>query len=636
MSTEKPQNDLPVYLFRQGTNYQAHTFFGCHFDQLSEYAVFRIWAPSARAVSVLGDWNEWKEDANPMRRISEDGVWEAAINGVQAWQCYKFSILEADNTRRQQVDPFAFYAETEGEMASIVYHLENYIWQDSAWMSRRRRRVAHDRPMNVYELHMGSWRRHADGRMLSYIELADRLVPYLAQMGYTHLEMLTVMEHPADRSWSNRISSYFAASSRYGTPHELMTLIDRCHRAGIGVILDWTLSRYHQDAEGLEEFNLYRTESDGGYHLPAQQEWGSRRFHFGSTELHSFLISSARFWIETYHVDGLRIDALESMIHTDDSGGDEEDGWTREAGDSRTNAEASAFFQKLNRVIAESCPGVVMIAEGDASLAMVTRPVQESGLGFHYMWNRNWKNDILDYVSVDPIYRNMIHDKITTSINYSFGEHFILPISHEEATHGKRSLLDKMPGEYEWKFAGLRAFLGFMTACPGKKLNFMGYEIGQFSEWDPATQIEWFLLEYPAHKQMQNYVRALNRFYRETPALWENDHSWDGFRWISADDNTQNIVIFQRMDHQGNALTVLQNFAPVTREGYRFGVPEEGEYEEVFNSDRIEFGGGGHENGVLFTEEDPMHGFSCSLRVTAPPLSTIFIRRLTRSNPPAL
>ncbi|MCL2167133.1 MAG: alpha-amylase family glycosyl hydrolase, partial [Clostridiales bacterium] len=351
MSTEKPQNDLPVYLFRQGTNYQAHTFFGCHFDQLSEYAVFRIWAPYAREVSVLGDWNDWKEDANPMRRISEDGVWEAAINGVQVWQCYKFSILETENTRRQQVDPFAFYAEAEGDLASIVYHFESYIWQDGAWMSRRRGRVARDRPMNVYELHMGSWRRHDDGRTLSYIELADRLVPYLARMGYTHLEMLTVMEHPDDISGSGRISGYFAASSRYGTPHELMTLVDRCHRAGIGVILDWTLSRYHQDAEGLEGFNIARTESDGDYRLQGQREWGSRRFDFGSAELHSFLISSAMFWIETYHVDGLRIDALESMIHAGAGDGEED-----------TNAVASAFFQKLNRVITESCPGVMMIA----------------------------------------------------------------------------------------------------------------------------------------------------------------------------------------------------------------------------------------------------------------------------------
>ena len=624
------QNELPVYLFHQGTNFHAQEFLGCHFDQKKGNAVFRTWAPHALEVSVAGDWNAWAENANPMKCISKAGVWEAEISDIGQWQRYKYAILGPDKEWRLKSDPFAFHAETDGNTASIIYDIEAYPWQDSDWMKRRGKQPPYGKPMNIYEIHAGSWRKHPDGRRLSYIELADQIIPYLKEMGYTHVELLPVMEHPYGRSWGYQICAYFAPTSRYGAPCDLMAFIDRCHGAGISVILDWVPSHFPKDAHGLIEFDGTPIYEAQGPHRMEQWEWGTRHFDYGRTEVQSFLISNALFWLETYHADGLRVDAVSSMIYLDY--GKRRDDWVPNTYGGNENLDAIAFIQKLNKAVSEGCPGAMMIAEESTSWPMVTKPLQEGGLGFQFKWNMGWMNDMLDYMCVDPVYRKMVHEKITFSFYYAFSEHFILPISHDEVVYGKRTLLDKMPGAYEWKFAGTRAFLGYMMAHPGKKLNFMGYEIGQFREWDYESSVEWFLLEYPAHRQLHEYVKALNRFYLETPALWEIDDSWEGFQWINAEDKLQNIAIFMRMDKKKNALIVLQNFAPVKREAYRFGVPDEGEYHEVFNSDKTEFGGWGNANGPLRAEGNPMHGFPSSLLVTVPPLSTVFFRRVDNDN----
>jgi len=622
-------NDLPVYLFHQGTNYHAQDFFGCHFDAELKQAIFRAWAPRALEISIVGDFNAWNDKSHPMERLSEAGVWELRIPQVELWQRYKFSILGADGRRRLKSDPYAFHTETDGNTASIIYELEGYEWQDAGWMAQRQHTNLLDKPMNIYEVHLGSWRRYPDGNCLTYLQLADELVPYLSEMGYTHLELLPVMEHPFGRSWGYQVCGYFAATSRYGHPKELMALIDRCHQAGIGVILDWVPAHFPKDAHGLVEFDgapLY--EAQGPYRME-QREWGTRHFDYGRTEVQSFLISNALFWLQCYHADGLRVDAVSSMLYH--SYGKKPGEWVPNSYGGSENLDAVAFLQKLNKAVAESCPGTMMIAEEATAWPLMTKPAMEGGLGFTFKWNMGWMNDMLDYVIVDPIYRRMLHEKITFSFYYAFSENFILPISHDEVVYGKRSLLDKMPGDYFWKFAGARAFLGYMITHPGKKLNFMGSEIGQFKEWDHEDAVEWFLLQYPAHQNFHAYVKALNSFYLQQPALWEIDFSWEGFQWVSADDRDQNIVVFMRLDKRRNYLIVVQNFAPVTREGYAFGVPDKGIYEEIFNSDAEAFGGLGFSNSPTQSEEHSMHGFPHRLTVTVPPMSTLCLRLKTVS-----
>jgi len=618
------QNDLPVYLFHQGTNYRAQDFFGCHLDTQNKRAVFRTWAPHAQEISIVGDFNDWDAQAHPMARLSEAGVWELSIPDVKLWQRYKFSIVGADGRRRLKSDPYAYHTETDGNTASIIYDIDGYEWQDSAWMKQRQHRNHTEHAMNIYEVHLGSWKRHADGNYMSYSQIADELVPYLTEMGYTHLELLPVMEHPFGRSWGYQVCGYYAATSRYGQPKELMALIDRCHQAGIGVILDWVPAHFPKDAHGLVEFDgapLYEAQ---GPHRMEQREWGTRHFDYGRTEVQSFLISNALFWLERYHADGLRVDAVSSMLYH--SYGRNPGEWVPNSYGGSENLDAVAFLQKLNKAVNDNCPGALMIAEEATAWPMMTKPSFEGGLGFSFKWNMGWMNDMLDYIIVDPIYRRMIHEKITFSFYYAFSENFILPISHDEVVYGKRSLLDKMPGDYFWKFAGARAFLGYMMAHPGKKLNFMGSEIGQFKEWDHEDAVEWFLLDYPAHQSFHTYVRELNHFYRENSALWEIDYSWEGFQWVSADDRDQNIVVFLRMDKKRNYLIIVQNFAPVTREGYSFGVPDKGVFEEVFNSDAEKYGGLGFSNPPVQSDEHSMHGFPYRLTVTVPPMSSLFLR----------
>ena len=626
MNDAQPSGELPVYLFHQGTNFRLYDFMGCHFDEKTGAAVFRTWAPGAKSILVTGDFCDWYDDrAVPMRRISDGGVWEAHTDGLHAGQRYKYLITSGSRSQLLKADPFAFFSETDDKNASIVWDIGGYEWGDGAWRESARLTALYDKPVNIYEVHLGSWMTADDGSYLNYEQIAERLIPYVKEMNYTHIELMPVMEHPFGGSWGYQICGFYAPTSRYGRPQEFMRFVDLCHQAGIGVILDWVPSHFPKDAHGLLEFDGSPLFECHGADRMEHPQWGTRCFDYGRTEVQSFLVSNAVFWHDMYHADGLRVDAVSSMLYLDYG---RNGGWLPNMYGGNENLEAIAFIKKLNTAVFNLFPYSMMIAEESTAWPLVTMPVHEGGLGFNFKWNMGWMNDMLEYVGVDPVFRKEIHNKITFSFYYAFSENFILPVSHDEVVHGKKSLLDKMPGDYETKFAGLRAFLGYMMTHPGKKLTFMGTEFGQFKEWDVESGLDWLLLEYPMHAKLREYVRELNAFYLKTTALWEVDYSWDGFRWISDGDFKQNIIAFMRIDRSGEIVVVLQNFAPVARYGYRIGVPEPGLYAEVFNSDLPRYGGWGHENGSVETDLVGMHGFAQSVSVTVPPLATICFRLL--------
>jgi len=627
MSDTQLPNDLPVYLFHQGTNFRSYDFMGCHFDSKTGVAVFRTWAPCAKAVHLVGDFNGWNYDANPLMRISDGGVWETTLEGMYSEQRYKYAITSGNGSKVLKADPFAFCSETEGNTASIVFDLEGYKWGDVVWRETTNQQSVYERPMNIYEVHLGSWMKPDDGQYFTYGQIAERLIPYVKEMNYTHVELLPIMEHPYGGSWGYQITGYYSPTTRYGSPHDFMRLIDLFHQAGIGVILDWVPSHFPKDQHGLIEY-------DGGFLFECHGmdrienwEWGTRCFDYGRTEVQSFLVSNAMYWLDMYHADGLRVDAVSSMLYLDY--GRKAGEWTPNTNGGNENLDAIAFLRKLNKAVFAEFPNALMIAEESTAWPLVTKPIHDGGLGFSFKWNMGWMNDMLEYVELDPVYRKEIHDKITFSFLYAFSENYILPLSHDEVVHGKKSLLNKMPGDYETKFAGLRAFLGYMMTHPGKKLTFMGAEFGQFREWDTNTGLDWLLLDYPMHSNLKRYVRELGAFYLATPALWEIDYSWDGYKWICDNDRERNIIAFIRTDKQGENIVVLVNFAPVMRDAYRIGVPERGIYTEVFNSNLLEYGGGGQKNDEIETEDEALHGFKQSMSVIAPPLSTIFFKLTT-------
>ena len=625
MSDIGVSSELPVFLFHQGTNYRAFEFLGCHFDSSTGVAVFRTWAPKAKGVHLIGDFNDWNDFDTEMTRISDGGVWEVTLRGVVQNQRYKYAIAYGKNGRVLKADPYAFCSETDGKTASIVYDLSGYKWGDTKWRDSVEKRKNLDFPMNIYEVHLGSWMRGSDGQAFNYVELAERLIPYVKEMNYTHIELMPVMEHPFGGSWGYQICGFYAPTTRYGTPHEFMQFIDMWHQADIGVILDWVPSHFPKDEHGLIEFDGGPLYECHGEDRIENWEWGTRCFDYGRTEVQSFLVSNAMFWLDIYHADGLRVDAVSSMLYLDY--GRKAGEWTPNTNGGNENLDAIAFIHKLNRAIFAELPHAMMIAEESTAWPLVTKPISDGGLGFNFKWNMGWMNDMLEYVETDPLYRKGIHNKITFSFFYAFSENFVLPLSHDEVVHGKKSLLNKMPGDYETKFAGLRVFLGYVMTHPGKKLTFMGAEFGQFREWDTQTGLDWLLLEYPMHNNLKNYVKELNAFYLNTPALWEIDFSWDGFKWISDSDRDQNTIAFIRYDKKGKSIISLINFAPILRESYRIGVPEKGVYTEVFNSDLPEYGGWGNAiNKDIKTENIPIHGFEQSITLKAPPLATVCLK----------
>ena len=609
--------------FSAGTSTDAYQFMGCHRQTVDgqEGYVFRVWAPHAKSVRVLGRFNDWDKAAPVMERISP-AIWERFIPGVQTFDDYKYYIEKPDGTFVFKADPYATHACTRPENASKVFDLDGFQWTDGAYRRARGRRDVLKSPMNIYELHLGSWRRHEDGNFLSYVDCARQLIPYIKDMGYTHIELLPVSEYPYDPSWGYQVTGYYAPTSRYGTPHDFMTFVDMCHSEGIGVIIDWVGAHFPRDESGLFEF-------DGGFCYESEDplrrehpDWGTRIFDYGRYEVRSFLISNVVYWLDKFHIDGIRVDAVASMLYLDygRQGGQ----WRPNKDGGNINLEAVQFLRDMNAAALTFDPSAIMAAEESTAFPMVTKPGYDGGLGFNFKWNMGWMHDMVDYMSTDPLFRKGRHNNLTFSLTYAFSENFVLPLSHDEVVHGKCSLINKMPGEYEDKFQGLRAFYGYMMTHPGKKLLFMGGEFGQFIEWDEKKELDWFLLGYDKHNQLQQYVKDLNHYYLDHPALWRNDTDWQGFQWISCDDYQQSVISFRRIDEKGKEVIVVCNFCPVTRTGYRIGVPKAGTYVPVLSSDDAKYGGTGTPLAPVKAVKQEMHGLKYSVELTLPPLSAVF------------
>lgn len=623
----KKELEMPIYLFHQGTAAKGYELMGAHPDVQNgkEGYIFRVWAPNARKAAVIGDFNQWDPAGFPMERITDKGIWQVFIPGIKEYTAYKYRIEDARGNLHTKADPYGFHMETRPGTATKTCNLDGYSWKDAEWLKSRDGNPPYSTPMNIYEVHLGSWRRYQDGNYFDYKKLAEELIPYAAEMGYTHLELMPVSEYPFDGSWGYQVTGYYAPTSRYGTPEGFMSFVDACHQAGIAVILDWVPGHFPKDENGLYRF-------DGGncyeYSDPLKnehKEWGTMVFDWGRNEVRSFLISNAIFWMDKYHIDGLRVDAVASMLYLDY--GRKDGQWRPNIKGGRENLEAVFFLQDLNKTVFGSYPNALMIAEESTAWPMVTKPVYVGGLGFNFKWNMGWMNDTLQYMKTDPLFRKGSHNNLTFPLTYFGSENFILPLSHDEAVHGKGSLLNKMPGEYEDKFANLRTYLSYMTAHPGKKLLFMGGELAQFSEWDYKKELDWNLLDYEMHRKFHDFVRDLNHFYKGSSELWEQDDGWEGFQWIGPDDSANNVLTFRRINIKGGELIVACNFSPVDRKNYRIGVPKPGTYKTVFHSGLVKYGGACEcTAGEIIADPVKENGYEYSLKTDLPGLSTIFWR----------
>ena len=623
-------SEFDLYLFHQGTNYHAYEMLGAHFVERDgrKGVRFAVWAPHVKSISVVGDFNEWDTRVNPMTRGRDGEIWEVFIPDIEEGAVYKYAIEpQWGGPRIMKADPYGFYAEKKPNTASRVYDLSKYEWKDGDWFEQKKKKSSYERPMLTYEVHAGSWRRTKDGEYLSYRDLADQLIDYVKKMNYTHIEFMPLCEHPFDGSWGYQITGYYAVTSRFGTPDDFRYLVDKAHENGIAIIMDWVPGHFCKDEQGLRHFDgqtLYESDNE---QLAENWEWGTTNFDYGRTEVQSFLISNAMFWFEEFHIDGLRIDAVANMLYLNYGRKDGE--WTPNKYGDTGNLEAMDFLKKLNESIFKYHPQALMIAEESTAWPLISKPVYMGGMGFNYKWNMGWMNDMLKYMSLDPIYRKWNHDKVTFSFMYAFSENFVLPLSHDEVVHGKCSLISKMPGDYWQKFAGLRTFFAYWIAHPGKKLLFMGGEFGQFIEWNYDDSLDWHLpQQYPMHKKMLEYSRALNKFYCDHKALWQVDFDWNGFQWIDCNDNENSIVSFiRKAEDPSDYLVAVCNFTPEVRHGYRIGVPEKGSYIEVFNSDDEAFGGSGVKNeGEIKTEDVKWHDRDQSIVLTIPPMATIYLR----------
>ncbi|MDD2268558.1 MAG: 1,4-alpha-glucan branching protein GlgB [Eubacteriales bacterium] len=619
-----------AFLFHQGTNYRAYRYLGNQKNNDGS-VTFRVWAPNAHAVFLAGEFNSWSENL-PLVRETKDGVWTYRAEPGLVFDNSKYKyIIKSNGKSVYKSDPYAFRSENGGGNASIVGTICEFRWTDGKYIERRKSLseylLSHEhipKPMNIYEVHLGSWKRKNGDEYLNYRELADELCPYLLKMGYTHIELMPIMEHPFDGSWGYQICSYFSPTARFGTPEDFAYLINKLHNFGIGVILDWVPAHFPKDEHGLYEYDGTPLYEYQGSDRMEHRGWGTRVFDVGRNEVQSFLISNALYWLEEFHIDGLRVDAVASMLYLDYDKMPGE--WNPNPDGSKINIQAVEFFKKLNTAVSNDFPDAMMIAEESTDWGAITKPVSKGGLGFHYKWDMGWMNDSLSYVSEYSGYRKYEHKKLTFSMMYSFGENYILPISHDEVVHGKKSLLDKMSGDYWQKFATNRAFLGYMMTHPGKKLLFMGCEYGQFREWDYETSLEWFMLSYDLHSKLSNYVKDLNRLYLKQKQLWQIDGSWDGFRWLIADDNERSIIAFERYGFAKTAspLVVVINFQPIAYEGFELPVTKKGIYVEILNSDANEYGGSGVINiGEIKSEQQ---GDFYKVKMRLPPLGISILK----------
>ncbi len=613
-------------VFHTGDSVRAYDFLGAHLVNRNDKngVVFRVWAPTARSVSVAGDFNNWNNEANYMYDIGY-GVWEVFVEGVKQFCTYKYCIESEYGDRLMKADPYAFHAQTRPGQASVVYDIESYSWNDSEWFNKRKENNISSSPMNIYEIHAGSWRKYPDGNFFNYQKLADELIPYLKEMHYTHVQLMPIMEYPYDGSWGFQTTGYYAPTSRYGTPSDFMAFVDKLHGEGIGVILDWVPSNFPTDDFGLARFDGSPLYESNDPKTSKRDSWGTCLFNYARFEVTSFLVSCAMFWLDKYHIDGLRIGALSSMLYLDY--GKAEGEWEPNKFGGKENLDAVDFVKRLNTAVHMYHPDVMMFAEENTSWPKLTHKIEDGGLGFDFKWNMGWMNDMLHYMSLNSMWRPFNHDSLTFSFYYAFSEKFLLPISHDEVSHGKGSLIKQMPGKYDEQFAGVRAFITYMYAHPGKKLVFMGTEIGQFDEWNHEEAIQWDLLEFEKHKKLRTFFKELNKFYLDCKPLYELDTVWKGFDWIHHDDYTNSVIAFKRTDKNGDEIVSVCNFQPIRRDEYCIGVPKYGLYDEVFNSDEERFGGSGVVNGNnIKTEVMKIHGFDQGLSLTLPPLSVIYLR----------
>jgi 1,4-alpha-glucan branching enzyme len=623
-------SNFDKYLISEGTHERSYEKLGAHlvsFDS-QDGIVFAVWAPNARQVNIVGEFNGWDDQLHPMNS-SDSGIWTLFIPGLKEYTVYKYLITGQNGEKFDKSDPYGFAMELRPNTASVTIDLDSYSWQDTEWMQERSRHQSLESPISIYEVHLASWRKLPDeewgSRYLSYRELADTLIPYVLDMGYTHIELMPIAEYPFDGSWGYQVLGFFAPTSRFGTPHDFMYFIDQCHQQGIGVILDWVPAHFPKDGSGLNYFDgthLYAHEDPRqGEH----QDWGTMIFNYGRNEVRSFLISNALFWLDKYHIDGLRVDAVASMLYLDYSR--EKDQWMPNRFGGRENLDAISFLRKANEVVHGIFPGILTIAEESTSWPMVSRPTYLGGLGFSLKWNMGWMHDTLSYMTKDPVHRRFHHNEMTFGMLYAFHENFILPISHDEVVHGKGSLINKMAGDEWQKFANLRTYLGFMWSYSGKKLLFMGCDFGQWQEWNHDNDLEWEALGADNHKGLQRFVRDLNLVYRSEPALHENDFDWSGFSWINANDSDNSVLSFiRRAKNPDDFLVIICNFTPIIRENYRIGVPRNCCYQELINSDLEVYWGSNVGNGETKSIPEPTHGMDNTLSLTLPPQSTLILK----------
>ncbi len=621
--------EYDLYLHGEGRNWEIYEKLGAHLRTVGDVTGvnFAVWAPNAMRVSVIGDFNNWDGRVHPMRNHGESGVWEIFVPGLGEGEKYKYEIKSHHmGYQAEKTDPYGFYAERRPNTSSIVVDIDQYEWNDDEWMTARKERNPFETPLSIYEVHLGSWKRQKGNEWLTYRELAKELVAYVKKMGYTHVELLPVAEHPFDGSWGYQVTGYYAPTSRFGTPEDFMYFVDQCHQNDIGVILDWVPAHFPKDGHALSYFDGTHLYSHADPRKGEHPDWGTYIFNYGRNEVRNFLTANALFWLKKYHIDGLRVDAVSSMVYLDFSR--EEGQWIPNEYGGNENMDAVHFLQEANHVIHDHAPGAMTIAEESTAWPMVSRPTYLGGLGFTLKWNMGWMHDTLWYFSKNPVYRKYEHNKLTFSMMYAYTENFVLSLSHDEVVHGKGSLIGKMPGDWWQKFAQLRLLYGYQYTHPGKKLNFMGSDIGQWSEWSEARSLDWHLLDMPTHEKFNNFVRDINHLYREEPALYELDFDTEGFQWVEANDSDNSIFTYIRYaKDKSDFLVIACNFTPVPREAYRIGVPEAAHYQELLNSDAEMYGGGNIGNyGGFHSEPVGAHGFANSLNLTIPPLGIVIMK----------